>query len=226
MEIDDSFDGSHFKRESLYQYTFVQQFSSASRKRKQDNYEDEFIDDEEELCPPTKVHKSNKFPTTMELQEMIQNWNINPNVNIQLPLQTRKPNWQKIQEEIARVLAQVDTKRISDMISRDRFEIGDSWRDDKQLFLYYKELFKPWCTSSNTKRLGHIHIGTAIHIWALLLKDRCFFFDTWVAFLLEKGILYISRDTWNLFFEFCAEFNTKTFANYNFEGRKYFACLM
>jgi len=218
MEIDEEctspfFSSSNFwaDRANVHSFSAMTEVTpfTYGKKRKKES-------DEEDICsghPNQKIQKNNQFPSTMELLELLENWSITAEQA------KTKPNWEKVHSELSELLVHVNTRVITETINRDKYERPLVWNDEKQLFVYYKELFQHWCVADvSSKRLGHIFIGTAIHIWALLMKDRCLFFDVWVAFLLEKRVQYISRDTWNLFFEFCVEFNNNTFASYNFEA--------
>eukprot|EP01114_Cavostelium_apophysatum_P022464 TRINITY_DN8137_c0_g1_i1.p1 TRINITY_DN8137_c0_g1~~TRINITY_DN8137_c0_g1_i1.p1 ORF type:complete len:285 (-),score=57.36 TRINITY_DN8137_c0_g1_i1:81-935(-) len=264
MEIDDSFasNSSHYphsnfefqQRQHYHTGIMEQQHQpsssspSTTRKRKmsvefepQSEYERQL----QGFPRNSKFQKNNRYPTTSELQGMLENITLAPST-------ASSHRFQTFQKEIEIVTQNVDKNGIGEMIFRDRNQRPEVWQDDKLLFMYYKELFNRWSvqgitngpslsssqmmsisnssdlnsnsevsspsTVNHNNRLGHIHVGTAIYIWSYMMANRCFFFDTWVEFLLKRGTQYISRDTWNLFFEFCLEFNDKSFKSYNFEA--------
>lgn len=107
---------------------------------------------------------------------------------------------------------------ISEKINNDLNFRNLNLHDDRVFLNYYRELFNTWCTNGSKRLGGYINIQTAIHIWSIFMRERCRFFDSWISFLVEQRIEYISRDSWDLFFEFCREFNLKDFSNYDFQG--------
>jgi hypothetical protein len=48
-----------------------------------------------------------------------------------------------------------------------------------------------------------------MHIWGMLLSPRCFFLCDWFHFLQQHKIAYISRDVYDLFFDFSLEFHSR-----------------
>eukprot|EP01119_Soliformovum_irregulare_P024450 TRINITY_DN8767_c0_g1_i1.p1 TRINITY_DN8767_c0_g1~~TRINITY_DN8767_c0_g1_i1.p1 ORF type:complete len:277 (-),score=44.42 TRINITY_DN8767_c0_g1_i1:8-772(-) len=123
-------------------------------------------------------------------------------------------NWMRVHVEVQLILEQVDTQTISAVILHDLAAHAEELSTTKGFHLYYKKLFGAWTPSDGT-RLGHIFVGLATQIWMILLRDRCFFFDVWMAFLMRRRIQFISRDQWNLFFEFCLEYHERGFDHYD-----------
>ncbi|KAL1932113.1 hypothetical protein VTP01DRAFT_9169 [Rhizomucor pusillus] len=50
-----------------------------------------------------------------------------------------------------------------------------------------------------------LSLEAAVELWRLLLSDRFSLLEQWITFLEEKHGKAISRDTWNLFFEFAMQ---------------------
>eukprot|EP01118_Nematostelium_gracile_P012290 TRINITY_DN4469_c0_g1_i1.p1 TRINITY_DN4469_c0_g1~~TRINITY_DN4469_c0_g1_i1.p1 ORF type:complete len:238 (+),score=63.53 TRINITY_DN4469_c0_g1_i1:36-749(+) len=123
-------------------------------------------------------------------------------------------DWMRTYMNLKFILSRVDTDSITNTIKRDLSQYPEL-QTPIGFHNYYKALFAHWCAGNCSRRLGNIYIGIAIHLWLLLMKERCFFFDVWVAYLVEREIQYISRDQWNLFFEFCQEFQTIGFGSYD-----------
>jgi len=128
-----------------------------------------------------------------------------------------KRDWMKTYMDIKLILSKVDTIAITSAINRDYVQRSEI-HTTKGFYNYYKKAFNFWCEGNSSKRSGHIYIGVAIQLWILLVKQKCFFFDIWIAFLVERGVQFISKDQWNLFLEFCEEFNPKGFDSYDFKG--------
>jgi len=187
--------------------------AKSPKKKKRAEIESSDDDDEEQYVRSHKMLKISDSKA-MELQELLEHWSIT-NESHSKP----KPNWENIRNELRSLFSVVNIVEINDMVEKEKQLHPEYFRDEKLLQQFYKDLFSHWSVSSDSnKRLGHIFIGTAIHVWALVLRERCNFFDVWVAFLVEKKVQYISRDTWNLFYEFCSEFNSKGFATYSFDA--------
>jgi len=118
--------------------------------------------------------------------------------------------------------------RVSQMWSIKGADVVERWVKTKPELLqqmdatnfktFYRNLFLELRAKCNIRT---VDIGIAIQIWSLIMQDRCFFLDLWVAFLLQNQTVRVSTDTWNMFLDFAEEFNPKmdyTFASFDFYG--------
>ncbi|CAD5229214.1 unnamed protein product [Bursaphelenchus okinawaensis] len=92
-----------------------------------------------------------------------------------------------------------------------------TWRNELKDTQKFKQLYQFAFNYAKSAATRFLEIDTAIAYWNLIFENRDARVPVWIQFLQEKETKGVSRDTWNLFFDFLIQ-TMDNYENYDAEG--------
>ncbi|CAD5234668.1 unnamed protein product [Bursaphelenchus xylophilus] len=103
-----------------------------------------------------------------------------------------------------------------DTIDKMRNQVSN-WRNEIKDTQKFKQLYQFAFNYAKSAATRFLEIDTAVAYWNLIFEDRDSRVPIWIEFLKNNKTRGVSRDTWNLFFDFLVQ-TMDTYDNYDAEG--------
>eukprot|EP01116_Phalansterium_solitarium_P000923 TRINITY_DN10760_c0_g1_i1.p1 TRINITY_DN10760_c0_g1~~TRINITY_DN10760_c0_g1_i1.p1 ORF type:complete len:222 (+),score=64.47 TRINITY_DN10760_c0_g1_i1:88-753(+) len=198
-------------------------FETPGKKRFRDDCWDYNGDDDvSEDSPDARRSCKRKLTGEFEIREMLQSVNLGRSQEraIEGAHQRGYASYMNLRALMEQA---TDASEISVQIGRQAAERAQALRYDAACQLqFYRAVFGQICPQPTAaSRQGAMPLGTAVQCWAVLVAEGvlvCPFFNRWLHFLSEQRLAGIPRDTWMLFYDFCAEHATNNFDKYDYDG--------